>query len=219
MNKFSGFRGWKYVNLPPNKTIALSMGTLAFATIIPAVFETKDLFSLFFSHSKIEAKPKWYGFLFRKHFLTFLVFLGIVFMILPFIMKSPWIWAFVWTGFILLIDPILYLNKDKRSILSLIERGEWASLLSIFLAGYVCGFLREFWNYWAHSKWIYTIPILEKYKIFEIPVIGFLAYGPFAFELYDFYLLVRFVKWKLSYSLLKRAAELELLKGLIRREV
>jgi len=47
VNKFSGFRGWKYVNLPPNKTIALSMGTLAFATIIPAVFETKVYFPYF----------------------------------------------------------------------------------------------------------------------------------------------------------------------------
>jgi len=59
------------------------------------------------------------------------------------------------------------------------------------LAGYVCGFLWEFWNYWAYTKWYYTVPILENIKIFEIPAVGFLAYGPFALEIYVMYNLIR----------------------------
>ena len=198
INKFVKFRGWIYINLPPNELEALTMGTLAFSTIFPAIFETKDLLSLFLSHFDLKINLKWHGLISNEFFLIFLFSLGLIFIVLPFTIKTPWLWAFVWTGFILLIDPILYLSKNKKCILSLIERRKIKTLLSIFFAGYICGFLWEFWNYWAYSKWIYTIPILEEIKIFEIPLVGFLAYGPFALEIYDFYLLVRFVEWKLE---------------------
>jgi hypothetical protein len=44
--------------------------------------------------------------------------------------------------------------------------------------------LWEFWNYWAHTKWVYTVPILPQIKIFEMPFLGFFGFGPFALECY-----------------------------------
>jgi hypothetical protein len=59
------------------------------------------------------------------------------------------------------------------------------------LAGIIIGFFWEFWNFWAIPKWIYHIPFVGFYKIFEMPVLGFLGYFPFAFELYAMYFFVR----------------------------
>jgi hypothetical protein len=59
------------------------------------------------------------------------------------------------------------------------------------LGGLVCGILWEFWNFWARTKWIYAVPILSEIKIFEMPVLGFLGFPPFAVECYVLYHLAR----------------------------
>lgn len=191
-NKMAKFQGWYYVNLPVSRLETFIMGTLSFATIIPAVFETKELVQQFHLFNKLQFKMKIHT---NKFFLNTLIFVGIIFLLLPFLIVSPWIWAFVWTGFILLIDPILYLHHDEKSLIAQIKKRKFNIIISVIIAGYICGFLWEFWNYWAYTKWYYTIPILENIKVFEIPLIGFLAYGPFALELYVMY---NFVKLLIS---------------------
>ncbi|MBI2080877.1 MAG: hypothetical protein HYT86_03990, partial [candidate division NC10 bacterium] len=56
-----------------------------------------------------------------------------------------------------------------------------------FVGGTICGVLWEFWNYWATAKWHYTVPITAEWKIFEMPVAGYLGFGPFAVECYLMY--------------------------------
>jgi hypothetical protein len=48
------------------------------------------------------------------------------------------------------------------------------------ISGLICGLLWEIWNYWSISKWIYSVPLFEDLKIFEMPIpgyIGFLVFG------------------------------------------
>jgi hypothetical protein len=42
-------------------------------------------------------------------------------------------------------------------------------------------------NYWARCKWIYTVPGLEDWKLFEMPVLGFLGFPVLAVEAFAFY--------------------------------
>jgi hypothetical protein len=181
-NRFSN--GWFYSNLPSDTIIKYTMGTLSFATIIPAVFETFDLIRQFHFFNKLKIKLKIPT---SKTFLEILIIFGLIFLVIPVVWKTPWIWAFIWIGFILLLDPLLYIFHDEKSLIAQIRRKKLNTILSIFFAGYVCGFFWEFWNYWAYTKWYYTVPILDSIRLFEIPVVGFLAYGPFALELYVIY--------------------------------
>lgn len=181
-NHFS--HGWIYSNLPSSPLVTFTIGTLAFATIIPAVFETYDMIRQFhfFKNLKIKLNIPT-----NKFFLEGLVILGLIFLAVPALFKTPLVWAFVWTGFILLLDPLLYIFHDEKSLIAQIRKRKFNAIIAIFIAGYVVGFFWEFWNYWAYTKWYYTVPILGNFKIFEIPVVGFLAYGPFALELYVIY--------------------------------
>jgi hypothetical protein len=181
-NRFT--HGWFYSNLPQNKIITFSMGTFAFATIIPAVFETFDLIRNFHFFNKLKLKLKIPT---NKYLLEFFIVLGLIFLTVPFVWTSPWDWALIWTGFIFLLDPLLYIYHDEKSLIAQVKKRKFNIILSIFLAGYICGFFWEFWNHWAYTKWYYTVPILDNIRIFEIPVVGFLAYGPFALELYVVY--------------------------------
>ena len=71
--------------------------------------------------------------------------------------------------------------KDKKLVIP----------LSLLLAGIIMGFFWEFWNYWALPKWTYDVPFVGFFKVFEMPILGYLGYFPFAFELYAMYWFVR----------------------------
>jgi hypothetical protein len=77
------------------------------------------------------------------------------------------------------------------SITGDLARGDWRRLWSLLASGLVCGVLWEFWNYWALSKWTYTVPYFGNFKIFEMPVLGFLGFPPFAVECWAIYIFCR----------------------------
>ena len=62
------------------------------------------------------------------------------------------------------------------------ERGSLNRIAAVACAGLVCGIFWEFWNYWAVTKWIYTVPFFESFKLFEMPAPGFLGFPLFALE-------------------------------------
>jgi hypothetical protein len=64
-------------------------------------------------------------------------------------------------------------------------------VLALLAAGAVCGVLWEFWNYWAATRWTYTVPYLGDVKVFEMPVLGYLGFPPFALECWAMYHWVR----------------------------
>ncbi len=51
----------------------------------------------------------------------------------------------------------------------------------------MCGVLWEFWNYWTGTKWIYSVPYFQNWKVFEMPLMGFLGFPPFAVECWIMY--------------------------------
>src|SRR5207249_10972294 len=81
--------------------------------------------------------------------------------------------------------------RGSESIVGDLARGDRRRLLSLLTSGFVCGFLWEFWNYWALSKWTYTVPYFGNLKIFEMPVLGYLGFPPFAVECWVIYIFCR----------------------------
>lgn len=173
---------WHYINLPLKVWIRLIGYTWSFATIWPAILETKELVLTLNVFNNTAIKPKSIS----KRILYYSIALGAIFLIIPIIFPSHYLAILVWTGFIFLLDPINYLNGEK-SILKEIESGSLNTLLSLFLTGLWCGLLWEFWNYWATGKWVYTVPILGHIKLFEMPILGYLGFMVFAVEVYVMY--------------------------------
>ncbi|HEU4437056.1 MAG TPA: hypothetical protein VFR89_06290 [candidate division Zixibacteria bacterium] len=63
--------------------------------------------------------------------------------------------------------------------------------MTLMLSGLICGFLWEFWNFWAAAKWIYSVPILGHIKLFEMPVVGYLGFMAFGLEVFVMWQFVR----------------------------
>jgi hypothetical protein len=179
---------WHYHNLEPNLFLRRVGYDWAFATISPALFETAYFFNaLVFSHRSgpisLALRPS-------RFTLTMLVAFGAVGAIVPLLFPSAWFAPVIWLSFVFLLDPINSL-RGSPSITGNLSRGDWRWLWSLLASGLLCGVLWEFWNYWALSKWTYTVPFFGNIKIFEMPVLGFLGFPPFAVECWAMYIFAR----------------------------
>jgi hypothetical protein len=106
--------------------------------------------------------------------------------VLPLVIISPWLVPLVWIAYALLLEP-LNARAGRPSLLADLGRGDVSRLLALLAAGAVCGVLWEFWNYWAATKWTYTVPYLGGVTVFEMPVLGYLGFPPFALECFAMY--------------------------------
>src|SRR2546426_6027793 len=95
----------------------------------------------------------------------------------------PLTWGAVW----LIAEPLLYRRDPERSLFAEIARGSWGRIARLMAAGLFAGVLWESFNALARGRWIYTVPFLEHWKIFEMPLVGFLGFPFFALEVWSLY--------------------------------
>jgi len=182
-------RNWAYVGLPANPLVRGIGYVWAFATIWPAIVLTAHfLRALGFFSNKAEPRPPCKTSTVAAIFLTGLVFL--LFPVLTPARVGAYLFGLVWIGFVLLLDPLNYWWKG-RSLLREWEAGNSSTLLSFLAAGWVCGILWEFWNFWSVARWLYVFPILQNWKVFEMPILGYVGFLPFAIECFVMYEFLR----------------------------
>jgi len=182
---------WHYLSTPtgyaePAWIRFFIFRTIAFSTVLPAIIETFELTRTFKLFNKIK--------LMKHHktthkFLRNMVLAGLIMLILTAISPKHF-YPFIWIAFYFILDPINYLHKQP-SIIGYWKNGKIKPPLMLFVAGTLCGLLWEFWNYYAVTKWFYEIPFVGFFKIFEMPILGYLGYGPFAWELFAMYYFAR----------------------------
>jgi hypothetical protein len=56
--------------------------------------------------------------------------------------------------------------------------------VSLSVGALICGFFWEMWNYYSWPKWIYHTPGAQFLHVFEMPLLGYGGYVPFALELF-----------------------------------
>jgi len=187
---------WHYVGLPENPWLALTGYAWSFATIWPAIFETGDLVS---SLRDRRAPPARFAPRERCTRLSGAQWLsmaaGAAMLAWPIVWPSPYLAAPVWLGFIFLLDP-LNARLGGEALLCDLGHGRFSRAVNLAWAGLICGVVWEFWNYWAGAKWIYTVPILADWKIFEMPVPGYLGFPAFALECFTMYITLRLFLWR-----------------------
>jgi hypothetical protein len=171
-------RNWHYIDIPETLWIRWFGYGLAYGTVLPALFETEELLDTLgiFRKRSFSAIPRttcWY--------LPFLI-IGAIFFITP-LLWPQYCFPLVWGTFIFLLEPVNH-SFGGPSLMREWERGNLRKFFLLLLSGLVCGFLWEFWNFWAEAKWIYTIPYFNQTKFFEMPLAGFLGFPPFAVSCY-----------------------------------
>lgn len=193
-NKYS-IDNWYYVGLPEVRLVRYFGYAWAFATIWPAIFETGELVSSLRDRRAPDtrAEPEHREVLGPAAWAS--VAVGAAMLAIPVFFPSQYLAAPIWLGFTFLLDP-LNARAGGESILGDLRRGRRGRLVNLLIAGLICGLIWEFWNYWAHSKWIYNVPILPDVKLFEMPVVGFGGFPAFAVECFVMYVALRRWLWR-----------------------
>lgn len=187
LNRF--VQSWLYLGVADMSAWRFALGsTLAFSTVIPAVLTTTALLGTF-DH-------------FRRGFLrgdpltseappsgvwAAAVSLGSVGLaLLPWfpVALFPLIWLAPW----LVVAGLLEAAGIETGLGRLL-RGDWGPAVTLAVAALICGFFWELWNIHAMPKWIYQVPWLDRFKLFEMPVVGYLGYLPFGPACWAFWLL------------------------------
>jgi hypothetical protein len=156
--------------------------SLCFSTVIPAVFGSAELISSFSWLKNVKGGPKISS---GKSTVFFIQGLGLGSLALLLIWPE-YFYIFLWLSVFFILDTVNHL-RQRRSLISYTNDKDWRPLISLALGCLICGFFWELWNYYAFPKWIYHTPGVEFLYIFEMPLLGYLGYIPFSFELFAFY--------------------------------
>jgi hypothetical protein len=199
-------RNWAYSSVPAAMWLRWLGYSVAFATVLPGVFITADILEFWlFGHrarpfasehdelpGPVQTAPS-----------PALVMLGLCLSAAP-LFWPRYFFPAVWIGPIFLLDP--YLERLGIQSLSLrVAAGDRRRIFSLLGGGMVCGVLWEFWNFWAASHWIYSVPFFGGWKIFEMPLLGFLGFPPFALECWILYHLFTRMERRWTSGLLRAA--------------
>ena len=158
------------------------LATISFSTVMPAVFSTAELVGTFkwfndIKKDKILSPTKA---TLNKFLLTGFVMLTLV-LILP-----EYFYYLEWAALYFIIEPINY-KLNNRTLFDFTVEGNWKPIASLIIGTLICGFFWEMWNYYSYPKWIYDTPMVNFLHVFEMPLLGYIGYIPFSFELFAIY--------------------------------
>jgi len=172
-------KNWSYHDPVPGLAVRWAGSFIAFATVIPAL---KELAALFQGRPDGARKKS----SFRPRVTRGLLWLGggagACFLLLALAWPRLF-FPLVWLGFIFLIEPLNY-RRGRPSLLRDLETGETSRIRSWMLAGAAAGILWELLNFWAGAHWEYHLPYLNIGRIFQMPVLGYAGFIPFALEIF-----------------------------------
>jgi hypothetical protein len=155
------------------------LSTISFSTVIPAVFETAELMRSFSWIQRFALGPRVPA---RPATFIGLFVVGLA-MLLAMLVWPKIFYPFVWISLVFIFEPINYCS-GRSYFLRKLRDGDWRTVISLAFGALVCGFFWEMWNYYSFPKWIYHTPGLGFLRIFEMPLLGYGGYVPFALELY-----------------------------------
>jgi hypothetical protein len=177
---------WHYLGVegfPP--LVYFLLASLNFSTVIPAVFGMGELISTCSFVQKM--KP---GLIIRDDRMTTLIFFGVGWVMLALLLAWPrYFFPFVWISVYFITEPInIWLGY--RHLAEGTRMGDWRVVISLWIGVLITGFFWEMWNFWAFPKWVYEVPGVDFLRVFEMPILGYGGYLPFALELHALYQIV-----------------------------
>ena len=166
---------WRYVFTAHYSEVEYAvLSTLAFSTVVPALVamtaairsatgRSTDLAAVAPEHGRLPIIEVGIGVLMQAAVFTW----------------PDGAFPLVWVAPFLVIDGCMGLAKG-RSLIGRVLDGTFEEVALVGTAGLSCGILWEFWNYWAMPKWEYSLPYLGFARVFEMPLLGYGGYIPFA---------------------------------------
>jgi hypothetical protein len=178
LNRF--VQNWYYIGPDFSPQEYFWYATLPFSTVLPAVLSTRQwlLSGRFIRQRYTIFKP----FNIAHYRIAAAVTLCLAAAGLTGIGVWPnYLFPVLWVSPLLIIVSLQILMKEQ-SLIDQMGTGDWSVAVASVSAALFCGFFWEMWNYFSLAKWEYSIPFVNRYQIFEMPILGYAGYLPFGLE-------------------------------------
>jgi hypothetical protein len=176
-------QNWEYLGRDLFSDLEFALyATLNFSTVMPAVFGTAELAGTLGPIRNLKRgrtiEPS-------RRVLAGMSVAGWT-MLALLLLRPRYFFPFLWGSLYLIIEPV-NVRLGNRSLFRYLRDGDWRPVIALACGALVCGFFWEMWNYFSYPKWTYEVPFVGFLRIFEMPVLGYLGYPPFALQLYAIY--------------------------------
>jgi hypothetical protein len=178
LNRF--VQNWYYVDVEAFSPFEYCLfATLSFSTVLPAVLGTADLIDALVPRAALtRCRPRLFGLnRGRSAWLLLAASAGLAGI-------GVWpdhLFPLLWFAPLLILVAFRGL-RGEPTMFAGAARGDWRRLAVLSLAALVCGFFWEMWNVHSLARWIYQVPFVGVWKVFEMPLLGYAGYLPFGWE-------------------------------------
>jgi len=175
LNQF--VHNWLYAGVDHGPLAYSIHATISFCTVLPAVYTTRTwICGLKWFRRRFHGLP--YGRARPGNFIPWIT-LGIACAGLFGVGLWPEeLFSLLWLAPLLILISLKTLAGLPTLFTSLVN-GDWRPAVSAAAAALLCGFLWEMWNFYSLAKWMYGIPYVYRFKIFAMPILGYMGYLPF----------------------------------------
>ena len=175
LNRF--VRNWHYLGAEEFGAAGYAVhATLCFSTVLPAVAAVSEWLHTFPRwNQRCAAGPRWPA-IASARASVILIAVGLASLLLTGIWplhSYPALWV---------APLVLALGAGIAGLTRELADGDWRRAATWMLAALVCGFFWELWNWRSLAKWIYTVPYVDRWHVFEMPLAGYAGYLPFGLE-------------------------------------
>lgn len=179
LNRF--VHNWYYVGAEQMSSYEYCVfATICFSTVLPAVASIYEYLSskpsLMCGLEQFVSVP-----IIRSRIFWVIVFIVSIIVLMALPAVPDYLFPALWICPLALLISMQAL-MGKQHIFSGVARGNWKLVCQFELVGLICGFFWEMWNYGCLVKWKYSIPFVDRFHIFEMPVMGYAGYLPFGLE-------------------------------------
>ena len=174
-------QNWFYQNIERFSPAEYAlMATLSFTTVLPAVLGTHDWLA---TYPRLTAGLEdWVRIRFSRPRLAGAGFAcaGTAGLLLLPVCPNA-LFPLLWLAPLALLCGLLG-AAGEPTLFDDLGRGDWRTLVRLSLAAVICGGFWEMWNMHSLARWVYDVPYVGRFKVFEMPLLGFSGYGPFGWE-------------------------------------
>ena len=179
LNRF--VENWYYVDIGElTASEYFSRATLSFSTVLPAVLGLRDYLATFagiaagLDRGWRIAPP-------RPGALAGLALLAAAVGLAGVGLWPHLLYPMLWVAPLVVLIALRHL-LGLATLLDPIARGDWRGIWLAAVAALGCGFCWELWNFASLARWEYAVPYVQRFHLFEMPILGYAGYLPFGLE-------------------------------------
>ena len=178
LNRFTS--NWHYSGSQYPALKYFILATLSFSTVLPAVKSTGSWLSGFDLFREAFCDMKGFPIIESSKFAVSIIGCGSLSLFLTPVFPDMLFWC-IWISPFLVFLGFQILSGQKH-IFSDVKNADYTIVAVYACAALICGFLWEMLNMFSLARWQYSIPFVDRFHIFEMPLEGYAGYLPFGLE-------------------------------------